>query len=1207
MATRNISTRLAIEGDDEYRQAISNINTQLKILDSQLKLTTSEYKNNANSLDALNARAKALVAVQSEQENKVKQLNAAYKNAQASVAQYEKKKADLTKQIEDNNRALEKLKSTEGDTTEAQSKLTEETARLKKELESNEARLTAAQKGTNDYEVSINRAKTALNNTNDEIRKNDQYLDEAKKSADGYATSIDNTGKKTKEAGDNISGLGEAVAALGAVAALRKMADAFEACIQASVEFESAMAGVAKTTDLTGTELEDMEEAFKRLSVQIPLTASELAKIAEIAGQLGIEKENIVDFVEVMAALAAATNMTSEAAATMFARFASITGMSQDDFDRLGSVIVALGNNFATTESEIADMALRLAAAGKQAGLTESEILGLAAALSAVGLESQAGGSAFSKVLNQMSIAVETNSDQLVEFARIAGMSATEFAKAYQEDAMGALLAFIQGLGNMEAHGKSANVLLEELGLTEVRLRDALLRAAESSDLFASAIQTSNRAWDDNNALSKEAQLRYETTESKLQRLSNAFDNVKIAVGDKLSPAIGKLIDFFTGIIEGIAELISSSPVLSSLVAGLAVAIGVLTVAVVAFGVVLPMVQKAMVALNATMLANPAFWLVAAIAAVVAAVGFLVLSFDSGIVKAKDLSKASDEAVKSLDDFSEACKQNEQSIEANAIAAEQYVNILEDLGNKTSLTADEQRQYAMAVDEINRLIPDSNLVINEQTGLIDKNISTIRANIAAWKDYAMQQARMEALTEMYKKVAAAEVEAAQNAVGLKKTQEEYAEAARRNEEAQRLINERIEEMGYAAATTGPEYAALRKELEESQRDMDNAEKQAKEYNKALEDNAENLEELNEQTLSYEEALAREAETMREAQLVAEGYTEAEIELIKTYENLLSEMDAIEAAYDSVYQAARESIDKQIGMYDTFDYRVEKSARDMIDIWNQQAENLQRYQDNLAAAADASIGLNEDIIKAWSDGTEESAAAVQAFMDELNRLIEMYGENSDEVNDFVDEFNEAYAGTSHAKDSWAETVALMETDFEEAMNQIQEKMDETLKAMDQYDEASAAAKNTCDGYLEEYNRRMSEFEDMGRKLGEAVNRGYKDALDQHSPSRVARQAAKDTMMSYLAPMEESLKDFQEAGSNIGTAVNEGYVDEVAQTIATSEYVSYNSPVTNTNNAASYENSAYINIYPKSMGDTERASLIDDINRFFGSKATVILNG
>ena len=165
----------------------------------------------------------------------------------------------------------------------------------------------------------------------------------------------------------------------------------------------------------------------------MPMAATELAGIGEAAGQLGVQTENLEEFIQTMADLSVATNLTSEEGAAEFAKFANIVKMPQDKFDELGSTVVALGNNMATTEADIVSMGMRLAGAGEQVGMNEADIMGLSAALSSVGIEAEMGGSAMSKVMINMQLAVETGNESLKSFAHVAGMSADEFARAYKE------------------------------------------------------------------------------------------------------------------------------------------------------------------------------------------------------------------------------------------------------------------------------------------------------------------------------------------------------------------------------------------------------------------------------------------------------------------------------------------------------------------------------------------------------------------------------------------------------------------------------------------------------------------------------------------------------------------------------------------------------------------------------------------------------
>lgn len=215
-----------------------------------------------------------------------------------------------------------------------------------------------------------------------------------------------------------------------------------------------------------------------------------------------------------------------------------VAKLAKTESGRMRSTIVDLGNKYATTEADIMNMATNLASAGTQVGMSESDILALATALSSVGMEAQAGGTAFSKALVEMQLAVETNSDSLKDWADVAGMSADEFSTLFREDATGALEAFIAGLSNCGGETDSAIKVLDDMGITETRMRDALLRSANASDVFTSAIQTGKTAWEENNALTEEANKRYETTKSKLEIMGNNLKDIGITFGSTFLPMI---------------------------------------------------------------------------------------------------------------------------------------------------------------------------------------------------------------------------------------------------------------------------------------------------------------------------------------------------------------------------------------------------------------------------------------------------------------------------------------------------------------------------------------------------------------------------------------------------------------------------------------------------------------------------------------------
>jgi TP901 family phage tail tape measure protein len=358
----------------------------------------------------------------------------------------------------------------------------------------------------------------------------------ASKQAAAWSKSLADTGRQAQALGRSLTAsLTLPLAALGGGA------------IKAAMDFESSFAGIRKTVgdatdsmgNLTATG-EMLRQGMRDLAKQLPVNVNELNRIGESAGQLGIKSQNILGFTEVMAKLGVTTNLTSDQAATALARLANITQMPQDQFDRLGSTVVQLGNNFATTESEIVEFGLRIAGAGKQAGISEPQILAIGTALSSVGVQAEAGGTAVQKVILQMLQATVTGGKGLETFAATAGMTGAEFKRAFEADAGGAFTAFVNGLGRQ---GKNAIAVLNDLGLADERLIRSFLALSGAGDLLNRTMAEGEKGWRENTALSKEAEQRFRTTANQVQLLWNKVTDLGIALGEVLLPHVIALVD----------------------------------------------------------------------------------------------------------------------------------------------------------------------------------------------------------------------------------------------------------------------------------------------------------------------------------------------------------------------------------------------------------------------------------------------------------------------------------------------------------------------------------------------------------------------------------------------------------------------------------------------------------------------------------------
>lgn len=374
------------------------------------------------------------------------------------------------------------------------------------------------------------------------------------------------------------------------------------ASANAAISWESAFTGVRKTVDASTEEFAAMEQGLIDMSKRIPVAATELAGFAEIGGQMGVPKEQILAFTETIAILGETTNLAGEEGAAMLAQFATVAQVPQSEYSNLAAAIVDLGNAGSSTEKEILSMGQRLAAAGAIAGLSAGDILGISNALVSVGIEAEAGGTAFSKIFTDMKKSVETGKGNLQNFAEIAGVTAQQFADTFNRAPAEAITMFIQGLAKIEESGGSLFQMMDQLDYKEIRLSNTTLSATMSAQQFAESIKLGNVAFAENNAHLVEAEKRFATTESAIQMAKNSMWALAQAVGNAFLPGIqafSAAVQWATGLIEGWAR---ANPELTSTIALVASALGAFLIVVGSILMALPLLAGGIAIVGAPLL-----------------------------------------------------------------------------------------------------------------------------------------------------------------------------------------------------------------------------------------------------------------------------------------------------------------------------------------------------------------------------------------------------------------------------------------------------------------------------------------------------------------------------------------------------------------------------------------------------------------------------
>lgn len=552
-----------IRGDaSDLEETISSVESELS------KLEQTQSKNNNTSTKGLTAYKKqmqdaqttlqtsrtALTNTKKAYEDNVKSVN---KNVTALKAQ----KTELDKQISlrsnekrlltEANKSLDKNSVSYKDNQKALNWVnteieayTKQSQSISDSIRTQEAALSGSKKAYTDAQATVKKAT-------EQYEEYEKGLKAAERADE--AQNLQNTGKRWKEVGEGIDTVTKPLQYAATALAAGGVASA-----KFAIDFEDNFANVKKTVDGTPEQLEKIRQEIIDMTTvginghsAIPETTAELTELAAAGGQLGITTDNIVDFTEVMAQMGSATNLVGEEGAATLARFQNVMGVGQNEIRNIGSAIVDLGNHSATTESEIAAMALRMGKYGSSVRMSAADVLGYSAALSSLGIEAQMGGSAIGRTWLSIETAVASGGEGLTKFAKYSGKSAEEFKKQWNTDSSGAFNGLLKGLQSAE----NLTLALDDLGINNTQDIQAMMALVNGYDLVTESVNRSNTAYKENTALQEEFDRKAETTASQLSVTKNNIVEAARSIGETMLPSIKDASTTVANFAKGLSQM----------------------------------------------------------------------------------------------------------------------------------------------------------------------------------------------------------------------------------------------------------------------------------------------------------------------------------------------------------------------------------------------------------------------------------------------------------------------------------------------------------------------------------------------------------------------------------------------------------------------------------------------------------------------------
>lgn len=1103
MGKNTIGAKIVLEGEKEYRKAIKDINTEQKELRSEMKLASSAFDGQQNSIGALTKKGEILSKQYDTQVGKVEIYSRAVTDSAKKQEEAGKKVDDLKEALDRAEKEMKEMQSASGTSKEALEKQQKAVEDLKGKLLLAEDGYSKAVTATSNWQTSLNNAKADLNTLDKQISENKGYLEEAEKSYDGCADSIDEYGKSTKEAGEKSEELGKkgtaaidniagALAAAGIAAGVDKIRDALIDCSEEFKAFETVTAKVSTIADTSSKSMDVLSTEMLNTASEMRVAAKDIGDATYNALSAGVETASAVEFAGQATKLAVGGFTDSTTAVDILTTAINAYKLETQQATQVSDYLVTTQNLGKTTVAELAANMGKVIPIASAYNVQMDNLSTGYAILTANGIATADSTTYLKGMLNELGDSGSTVSKKLIE------MTGKSFATLTKEGkSLGDVIAILGDSVNNDTGAFNELWSSSEAGVGALSI---LGGGAEKFNEVLEQMQDSAGATED------AFNTMVNVSEGADAKMEVALQNLKIAIGKELTPAINDMKEDGAGAFEWATDFVEEHPevvkAIAALTAGVAVFTGGLAIA-----------SGAIAAFNAALsIAGPVGIAVTAIAGLVTVIGLVASNSDSATAKYKDLIKTTEETNASLYENISARKESQQSQLAELKVIDDLKTELFELNEKEYLNTEEKMRLKGVVDELNIAMPELNLAIDEQSGYLSMSNSEAEKYI----DNMQKTLELGFMEEDLKEIAKEHYEAKKNLAEIEKEYQElqgkseeimdgWTKACNEGEQAMNAYNQELGERATDAVST---YNAAMNDMLP-----------------ALEDARKAEQDLQEEYNNMQSSLADVRGEMDEAAKATNNLKDTTIEYGgKTYEvssSVAESVKGIEKSYDEALAKASESLRGQVSLFEELSTASNLTTQEMSERLHGQAETFDTYSNDLKAAAElAKSGLlDEGLLGAIKDLGIDGAGY-------LHELVTAAEEDTGEFNRLMSE----WALMEETRESLEATLADMASGYSEQMDNllgIQEEKNEimSLEYLATWEETNKSA-----------DEAMAEMVTLTSNGMEALTNTVKD----NSPK--VRKASEELCSGAIAGAEDILQITEDGKSlsfvSVGLSIPQG---------------------------------------------------------------------